>query len=84
VSVSFIGGGNQTSRRKSLTCRKLGKCKHPFSKLVGTSTLALQLPVQSVFITTKVVNSNTAHVEVYHPNDNFNDINQSDNEDVYI
>jgi hypothetical protein len=32
---------------------------------VGTSTLALQLPVQSVFITTKVVNSNTAHVEVY-------------------
>ena len=39
--------------------------KHPFSKLVGTSTLALQLPVQSVFITTKVVNSNTAHVEVY-------------------
>ena len=43
----------------------IGKCKHPFSKLVGTSTLALQLPVQSVFITTKVVNSNTAHVEVY-------------------
>jgi hypothetical protein len=28
----------------------IGKFKHPFSKLVGTSTLALQLPVQSVFI----------------------------------
>jgi hypothetical protein len=33
------------------------KCKHPFGKLVGTSTLALQLPVQSVFITTNNISA---------------------------
>jgi hypothetical protein len=48
VLVSFIDGGNRSTRRKPPTCRKS----------------LTKIPVQSVPITTKVVSSNPAHVVV--------------------
>jgi hypothetical protein len=54
VAVSFVGGGNRSTRRKPPTCRK---------SLIVVSDV--QLPVQSVPFSTNVVSSNPVHGEVY-------------------